>query len=151
METFSALLAICAGNSLVRGEFPTQRPVMRSFDVFFDLHLNKWLSKQRWGWWFETPPCPLWRHRNGANCVHMQTVYIYAFRCTVCYWLIDKTGHRYESKTKPEHWRANTPKLQSESKIKVLIKHERYLTCDGVFIRTLFWRNNSVFWIISCS
>ena len=37
METFSALLAFCVGNSLVTGEFPTQRPVMGSFDVFFDL------------------------------------------------------------------------------------------------------------------
>ena len=41
METFSALPAICAGNSPVAGEFPAQRPVTRSFDVFFDLHLNK--------------------------------------------------------------------------------------------------------------
>ena len=41
METFSVLLAFCAGNSLVTGEFPSQRPVMRSFDVFFDLRLNK--------------------------------------------------------------------------------------------------------------
>ena len=62
METFSALLAISAGNSLVTGEFPAQRPVVRSFDVFFDLRLNEWLSKQSWGWWFETPSCPLWRH-----------------------------------------------------------------------------------------
>ena len=46
METFSALLAICAGNSPVSGEFPTQRPVTRSFDVIFDLRLNKQLSKQ---------------------------------------------------------------------------------------------------------
>ena len=58
METFSALLAICAGNSPVPGE------VTRSFDVFFDLRLNKRLSKQWWGWWFETLSCPLWRHRN---------------------------------------------------------------------------------------
>ena len=49
METFSALLAICAGNSPVTGEFPAQRPVTRSFDVFFDLGLNKRLSKQSWG------------------------------------------------------------------------------------------------------
>ena len=35
METSSALLAICVGNSPVAGEFPTQRPVTRSFDVFF--------------------------------------------------------------------------------------------------------------------
>ena len=45
METLSPLLAICAGNSPVPGEFPAQRPVMRSFDVFFDLHPNKRLSK----------------------------------------------------------------------------------------------------------
>ena len=64
METFSALLVICAGNSPVPGEFPTQRPVTRSFDVFFDLRPNKRLSKQWWGWWFETPPCPLWCHCN---------------------------------------------------------------------------------------
>ena len=54
METFSALLAICAGNSPVPGEFPAQRPVTGSFDVFFDLRLNKRLSKQSWGWCFET-------------------------------------------------------------------------------------------------
>ena len=54
METFSAVLAICAGSLPVPGEFPAQRPVMRSFDVFFDLRLNKRLRKQSWGWWFET-------------------------------------------------------------------------------------------------
>ena len=64
MENFSALLAICAGNSPVCGEFPTQRPVTRSFDVFFDLRLNKRLSKQSWGWWFETLSHPLWRQSN---------------------------------------------------------------------------------------
>ena len=64
METFSALLAICAGNSPVPGEFPTQRPVTRSFDVFFDLRLNKRLSKHSGGWWFEMPSRPLWRHCN---------------------------------------------------------------------------------------
>ena len=46
METFSVLLAICAGNSPVPSEFPAQSPVTRSFDVFFHLRLNKWLSKQ---------------------------------------------------------------------------------------------------------
>ena len=40
METFSALLAMCAGNSPVPGEFAAQRPVTRSFDVFFVLRLN---------------------------------------------------------------------------------------------------------------
>ena len=64
METFSALLAFCAGNSPVTGEFPSQRPVTRSFDVFFDRSLNKRLSKQSWGWCFITPSRPLWRHCN---------------------------------------------------------------------------------------
>ena len=64
METFSALLAICAGNSPVPGEFPAQRPGTQSFDVFFDLRLNKRFSKQSLGWWFEPLLCPLWRHCN---------------------------------------------------------------------------------------
>ena len=50
---------LCAENSPITGEFPAQRPVTRSFDAFFDLRLNKQLSKQSWGWWFETPL--LWR------------------------------------------------------------------------------------------
>ena len=49
------------------GEFPTQRPVTRSFDVFFDLCLNKRLSKQPWGWWFEMPSHPLW-HQCNEDC-----------------------------------------------------------------------------------
>ena len=46
MEIVSALLAICAGISAVTGEFPSHKPVTRSFDVFFDLCLNKRLSKK---------------------------------------------------------------------------------------------------------
>ena len=61
METFSALLAICVGNSPVTCEFLAQR----SFDVSFDL--NKRLSKQSWGSWFEMPSRPLWRHCNGTR------------------------------------------------------------------------------------
>ena len=47
METFSALLAICAGNSPVSGEFPAQRPVTRSFDVFFDVRV--WVNTREAG------------------------------------------------------------------------------------------------------
>ena len=57
------------GNSPVTGEFPAQRPVTVSFDVFFDLHLNKRLSKQSQGRWFETPSHPLWRHRNALSII----------------------------------------------------------------------------------
>ena len=69
------------------GEFPTQRPVTRSFCVYFDLHLNKRSSKQSWGWWFETLSRSLWRHRN-ASCyqshsawtVVLQEIWLYC-RC----------------------------------------------------------------------
>ena len=54
MEMCSALLALCA----------SQGPVMRSFDVFFDLRLTKRLSKQSRRRWFETPLRSLWRHCN---------------------------------------------------------------------------------------
>ena len=57
---FSALLALCAGNSLVTCEFPSKRPVTRSFAVFFYPRLNKRLSKQSWLQWFETPSRQLW-------------------------------------------------------------------------------------------
>ena len=51
METFFALLALCAGKSPVPGEFPAQRPVTRSFDVFFDLCLesNGWVNNREAG------------------------------------------------------------------------------------------------------
>ena len=67
MDSFSALLVISAGNSPVTGEFPTQRPVTRSFDAFFDVRLNKRLSKQWWCWRFETPSRSLWRHCNDKS------------------------------------------------------------------------------------
>ena len=55
---------VTAGNSSVTGEFPSHRLVTWSFDVFFDLRLNKWLSKQLRRRWFETPSRSLWRHCN---------------------------------------------------------------------------------------
>ena len=66
-ETFSALLAFCEGNSPVTGEFPSQRPVTQSFNVFLHQRLNKRLSKPSRRWWFETPSRSLWRQRNDLN------------------------------------------------------------------------------------
>ena len=80
METFSALLAICADNSPVPGELSAQRPVTRSFDIFFDLRLNGWLNKQSWGWWFETPSRPSWRHSNG--------IYHFGVMTWNTYWIL---------------------------------------------------------------
>ena len=78
METFFALLALCEGNSPVTGEFPSRRPVTRSFHVFFDLYLNKRLSKQSGRRWFETPSRPLWHHCN--VCTILGNFFMYTAR-----------------------------------------------------------------------
>ena len=75
MEMFSALLAVCAGNSPLTCEFPTQGPVTWSFDIFFGLRLNKRFSKQWWGWWFETPSLLLWRHCNDIKTHPFQAIF----------------------------------------------------------------------------
>ena len=67
METFSMLVALCEGNPPVTGGFSSQRPLTHSFDVFFDLRLNKWSSTQSRCQWFETPLHSLWHHCNNAN------------------------------------------------------------------------------------
>ena len=46
METFSVSLALREGNPPVTSGLPSQRPVTGSFDIFFDMRLNKWLSKR---------------------------------------------------------------------------------------------------------
>ena len=86
MEPLSVLLALCAETSPVAGECPAQRPVTRSFDVFFDLRLNKRLSKHSWGWWFETPSYPLWRHCNATVCATLSICLV--LHCTPAYFSI---------------------------------------------------------------
>ena len=58
------VIGLCTGNTPVTAEFPSQRPVTRSFALFLDLHLNKRLSKQSRRRWFEKPSRSLWRHCN---------------------------------------------------------------------------------------
>ena len=73
------------------GEFPAEWPVTQSFDVFFDLHLNRRLSKQPWGWWFETPPWSLWHQCNDCwtlwggdgACINIKVLY-FPFRNSHC-------------------------------------------------------------------
>ena len=63
IERFSALLALCAGNSPVTGDKGQWRGAL----MFFYLRPIKRLSKQSWRWWFETPSCSLWRHCNVSH------------------------------------------------------------------------------------
>ena len=135
METFSALLAICAGNSPASGEFPAQRPVTRSFDVFFDLSLNKRLRKQSWGWWFETISRPLWRHRNETShrkirqclCRRMCKIARFEFGyCTIVLQFVVK--------------------FQSFTIIQTSISHEIYLNVKGT--HNLY--KNHKWWCCNC-
>ena len=85
METFFALLALCEGNPPVTSGFLTQRPVTRGFDVFFDLCLNKRLSKHSRHRWFETPSRSLWRHCSVDDSPYsamMNNTLIYCINCT---------------------------------------------------------------------
>ena len=91
METFSTLLAICAGNSPLTGEFSAQRPVTQSFGVLFDPWLNKRLSKQSWGWWFEMPSRSLWRHSRMLATRWLRLIqslmsemFVYVVTCLAC-------------------------------------------------------------------
>ena len=70
METFPALLAMCEGNSAVPGEFPAQRPMTQSFDVFFDLRLNNnWVNNREAG--------DLKRHRTHYDVITMSSKFEY--------------------------------------------------------------------------
>ena len=92
MEIFFA-----SGEPPVTGEFPSQRLVTRSFDVFFDLRLNKRLSKQSRLWWYGTPLRSLWRHCYGV---------IHFLRQTLALWLTIK-NRRMESKGIVTIWTAH--------------------------------------------
>ena len=85
METFSVVQALCVGNSPVSGEFPSQRPVTRSFDAFLDLRLNKRLSKQSWGWWFKSPSRSLWRHCNAQRASNARHFRVMTPSCSSSY------------------------------------------------------------------
>ena len=117
METFSVLLAICVGNSPVTGEVPAQRPVTQSFDVFFDLRQNKRLSKQWWGWWFETLLHPLWRHCHWVWCnysgFHTKNILSYITR-SIAFCL--KRGVLLDSKISNFSWKRGVFFIQNPRK-----------------------------------
>ena len=94
-NTFRVTGLLC-GNSPVTGEFPSQRSVTRSFDVFFDLRLNKRLSEQSWGWWFETPWRSLWRHCNVPGAIHpsIPSCLACCSKCSVFYFHRVRRGFR---------------------------------------------------------
>ena len=97
MEAFSALQALCAGNSPVNGEFPFQRASKADFDVSFDMGPQKLLKKLSKDRWFETTrrscdvilmsaPCSTWFNTERhwwVNYVMMQLIAL-PFACFQC-------------------------------------------------------------------
>ena len=65
-KLFSALLALCEGESIGHWWIPLTRGQWREALMFLYIYirLNKRLSKQWRRWWFEMPWCSLWRHCN---------------------------------------------------------------------------------------
>ena len=110
MKYFPRHWPLC-GEFTGTGEYPAQRPVTRSFDVFCDLRLNKRLSKQPWGWWIETPPWSLWCHCNAHltnSCKYRWTSYL--FQINNIYKLFLLSRYAYLSPHLPEYysWRRHT-------------------------------------------
>ena len=146
METFSALLALCAGNSPVIGEFPSQRPVTRSFDVFFDLRLNKRLGKQSWGWWFEMPSRPLWRHSNGIMYVpEWQTVFALTRGLLWCLFpeLRSNEGNKHQNNIQvgADTWIHKWRRKRRSSHIDTISRSPLSHSVDNVTI-DYWWRHN---------
>ena len=96
---------------------PAQRPVTRSFDVFFDLRLNKRLSKQTWAWWFEMLSRPLWHHCNGiGRCI--DNVYLTHWGL-VAHKCISEPGHHWFGQWMDYHpiWhKSSTEHIEAETK-----------------------------------
>ena len=83
METSSALLAHLCGEFIGHRWIPRTRASDAELCISFDLRLNKRLSKQSWGWWFETSSCSLWGHCNVFMICHDWLIVF------VCVLLID--------------------------------------------------------------
>ena len=137
MEAFSALLALCAGNSPVTGEFPSQRSVTRSFNVFFVLRLNRRLSKHSRRRWCEIPSRSLWRH---CNVIYLyndasQVNQIWFIRLAM-YWMI-RSQQQPQRNSLCETWLR--PCLLILNHITTLEKHWQ---CFDVIIEVHVWTHN---------
>ena len=108
-----------------------QRPATQSFDVFFDLCLNKRLSRQSWGWRFETPSRSLWRHCD---------VFTVALSCTAAwivvnivvhidYWNLNISIEPYASGWSYWHWssRLTGPVLRKIDRHQTTQKHKNHV------------------------
>ena len=108
-------------------------------ELFFDLRLNKRLSKQSWGWWFETLSCPLWHQCNALPLfpwtdTHTHTNRHYHSVCnnqiTMMYVCLTKLGHHWF-----RHWLTDTS------------EPSHYLNKLWHIVYWILWTNFSETWI----
>ena len=104
----------------VTGGFPSQRPVTRSFDVLFDLRLNKRLCKQWKRRWFEKTPCSLWCHCN------VKCFYVIFVAWSAWCWLLINEDLRPKAISRRVH---KLPLSRMSSEI-ILLKSMPYLPGD---------------------
>ena len=126
METFAALLALCAGNSPVTVEFPAQRPVTQSFDVFFDLCMNKRLSKQTWGWHHAHYDVTVIMIRTQFCCALFYCGYTIVLK--ECMWFV------YSIHSMLLHW--DKPMILISKCCRVTLKDKGETTCNKSSVRT---------------
>ena len=162
IETISALLAICAGNSPVTGEFPVQRPVTRKFDVFFDLRPNKRLSKRWWGWWFETPSRPLWRYCNAnftiCTLYSFQFIQAWSKICSSFVQPVIRAWHRCVTRTNAVLFSVGSDKNKLQQNFNQYAKKplkkmrmDMSLTKCWRFVKTATWKLIKAEWFIHAS
>ena len=120
------------------GEFPTQRPVTWSFDVFFDLRLNKRLTKQPWGWWFETTSWSLWRQCNGRIYFYMHFYVMTWIRAGTRFtWTNDVAVHRHVYM-----WRWPTTSWHIETETKLSAFCRWYFRTHFLVRKLLYFASN---------
>ena len=127
METFSTLLALCAGNLPVTGEFPSQRPLTRRFDVFVDIHLNKQSSKQSRG-----HHCDITEMRKRE----IWNTYVTSDPC--CrndIGMISKLLARWETQQLPVHFPHKSPGLQNFDVFSVVAWNSRCFSQRFILLR----------------
>ena len=113
---------------------PHKKPVTRSFNVFFDLRLNKRLSKQWWGWWFDMPWGPLWRHCNKS------------FVCRVISFVqatIILTLQVEKKNSSNTSWKSIKPSACS-------IFHRKYKNISTIYIIPPHWHDTGSWNLSSC-
>ena len=126
-NTFCVTGHLCGKSPGTPGEFPTQRPVTRSFDAFFDLRLNKRLSKQWWGGWFETLSRPLLRHRNDHKIAPLPVNQPWKVRLMA--------SHKFTNNSQHSHTMATQSKTEPCIYVRDILHMDNTITCPSENLR----------------